>query len=396
MKITILLTLTGALALNTVFAQQSNGQAPAAKRNEVSLSFGDIPMLKEAFIDAAPDDRNDGIAVGKLGIDAGNKAMILKLAQEIAEGKHGNFDSFLIAHKGKLIFESYYRRGRINLPHPQASATKSYTSLALGRAIQLGYLSMADLHKPLVSFLKDLDPSKFVAGVEKITLHQALTMRSGISISQEHRKAFDQNADQLKGQKHVQAYLEHTSPITTESQSFAYKEDPSLVMQVIEAVVPGTAKDFIKGELLDKMRITNYEWGTDNISGLPSAGNGTSMTSRDMVKWGILTLNKGKWKGEQLVPAAFVTQATSKIVDQSKEYDAPAKGVSGTAYGYFYWQADFSTGDESFLAKSARGGSGQNIYVIDGLDLVVVTTTHRPVDSSVSLTSERVLPAFIK
>ncbi|WP_106794224.1 serine hydrolase [Aquimarina sp. Aq78] len=386
----ILLVLT-----QSSFAQQSDSQAPEATAAEATLSFRDIPELKKAFIDVAPTDRKDGILVGELGIDGGNKAMVLKLAQEIANNKYGNFDSFLIAHKGKLLFESYYSRGRINLPHPQASTTKAYTSLALGRAIQLGYLSMADLHKPVISFLKDLDPTKFVAGAEKITLHKALTMRSGIRISTEQREEFEKIPALLKGQGQVQAYLEHSAPITEESQSFKYQFDPILVMQVIDAVVPGTAKDFIKNELLDKMGITNYDWET-GVSGLPSSGSRSSMTSRDMVKWGTLAINKGKWNDEQLVPAAFVAKATSKIVDQREEYDDNAKGVSGTAYGYFWWQADFSTGDKSYLSKSARGGSGQNIYVIEALDLVVVTTTHRPVDSSVSLTATRVLPAFIK
>ncbi|MEP1096392.1 MAG: serine hydrolase [Cyclobacteriaceae bacterium] len=395
MKLTILLLSIGALSLNTAFAQQSNGQAPLAKGNEATLSFGDIPELKDVYITASPTKRNDGIPVGVLGDDGGNKPMILQLAQEIANGKLGNFDSYLIAHKGKLIFESYYRKGRINLPHPQASATKSYTSLALGRAIQLGYLTIADLHKPITNFLKDLNPTKFVNGVEHITLHKALTMRSGIQLSSEQREELDKDPSLLKGQGQIQAFFEHSKPITEASQVFAYKDDPRLVMQVIEAVVPGSAKDFIKKELLDKMGITNYNCESD-INGLPNSGNGTRMTPRDMIKWGTLAMNKGKWNGEQLVPAEFITQATSKIVDQSEEYDAPSRGVSGTAYGYFFWQADFSKGDKSFLAKSARGGSGQNIYVIEELDLIVVTTTHRPVDSSVSVTAERVIPAFIE
>lgn len=395
MRFAKMLVLTNIVFLSTAYAQDNFQNAPEATAAEARLSFSDISYLNEAFIDATPTDRKDGIPVGKLGKDGGNKALILKLAQEIADGKYGNFDSFLIGHKGKLVFESYYRRGRINLPHPQASATKAYTSLALGRAIQLGYLTMADLDKPLINFLKDLDQTKLVEGVEKITLHKALTMRSGIRLSREQREEFEKTPDLLKGQGQVQAYLEHSAPITPASQRFKYQFDPMLVMQVIEAVVPGSAKDFIRNELLDKMGITNYNWGTD-ISGLPKSGNGTSMTPRDMIKWGTLALNKGKWNGEQLVPAAFVAKATSKIVDQSEEYDAPSRGVSGTAYGYFFWQADFSTGDKSFLAKSARGGSGQNIYVIEELDLIVVTTTHRPVDSSVEVTATRVVPAFIK
>jgi CubicO group peptidase (beta-lactamase class C family) len=143
------------------------------------------------------------------------------------------------------------------------------------------------------------------------------------------------------------------------------------------------------------MGITNYDWGTD-ISGLPRSGSGSSMTSRDMIKWGTLAINKGKWNGKQLIPEAFIAKATSKIVNQSDEYDDIPSGISGTAYGYFWWQADMLVGDKSYLSKAARGGSGQNIYVIEALDLVVVTTTHRPVDSSVSVTATRVLPAFIK
>ncbi|WP_271784509.1 serine hydrolase domain-containing protein [Aquimarina algiphila] len=390
-----LLLLIFLILANSSFSQRSDNNPPEATVAEAKLSFKDIPYLKKAFITTIPTHRKDGIPVGKLGVNGGNKEVILKLAQEIADNKYGNFDSFLIAHKKKLIFESYYLRGRINLPHPQASATKTYTSLALGRAIQLGYLTMADLDKPLISFLKDLDSSKFVKGVEKITLHQALTMRSGIDISKDKRKELEENSDLIKGQKHVQVFLEHTAPITSDSQIFKYKDDPRLVMQVIDAVVPGSAKDFIKNELLNKMNITNYHWLTD-VSGLPRSGSGSSMTSREMVKWGILTANKGKWHGEQLIPEAFIARSTSKIVDQSEEYDDIPSGVSGTAYGYFWWQADMLIGNKNYLSKAARGGSGQTIIVIDELDLVVVTTTHRNVDDPVSVTATRVLPAFIK
>lgn len=390
-----IITLFISLILNSLMsAQENHKKAPRATIAETELSFSDIPDLNEVFIDVAPRDRKDNIPVGKLGVDGGDKEVILKLAKDIANGKYGNFDSFLIAYKGKLLFESYYSRGRINLPHPQASATKTYTSMALGRAIQMGYLTMADLDKPIISFLKDLNPSKFVKGTEKITLHQALTMCSGIDINEDKRKELEENPNLIRGQKHIQAYLEHTKPITKTSQIFKYKDDPRLVMQVIEAVVPGSAEDFIKKELLDKMGITNYNWGTD-ISGLPKSGSRSSMTSRDMMKWGILAIDKGKWKGEQLVPANFIEKATSKIVDQSEEYDDTPNGVSGTAYGYFWWQADLSSGGKKYLSKAARGGSGQTIIVIEELDLVVVTTTHRTVDDPVSVTATRVLPAFI-
>lgn len=378
------------------FAQQSDSLAPEVTAAEAKLSSRDIPYLKKAFIDATPTDRKDALVVGQLGVNGGNKDMIVQLAQEIADNKHGNFDSLLIAHKGKLLFESYYKRGRIDLPHYQASATKTYTGLALGRAIQMGYLTMADLDKPLVSFLKDLDPTKFVDGAENITLHQALTMTTGIRISSDKWKEFEKNPGPLKGQGLVQAIFGHSAPITPESQSFKYGTGPMLVMTVIEAAVPGTAAEFIKNELLGRMGITNYSWRT-HYNGLPEAGWRTSMTSRALVKLGTLAMNKGKWNGEQLIPEAFIAKATSRILYTGD--DDPfggGKDVSNYGYGYFWWNANLKYGNKSYFSASAQGGHGQFIILIEELDLMVVVTAHDREPSTLQITAKRILPAFIK
>ncbi len=389
--------LSNMICLGTAYAQNGGrNTAPEATAAEAAMDFRDISYLKEAYIDPTPADRKDGIHVGELGTNGVNKAMLIKLAQEIADHEHGNYDGLLIVHKGKLVFESYYKRGRIDLPHPQASATKAYTALALGRAIQMGYLTMADLDKPLVSFLKDLDPTQFVEGVDKITLHQALTMRGGLRISDEQREAFEQNPDPLKGQGLVQTLFEQSAPITSASQPFAYGNyNPTLVMQVIEAVVPGSAEDFIKAELLDKLGITNYSWPTD-ISGLPRAGSRSNMTSRDMVKWGLLAMNKGRWNSEQLIPEAYITKAIHRIVTNGDEENFDDHGdVSNIGYGYFWWQADLKAGDKRYFSTSAQGGSGQTIILIEELDLIVVSTVHRLETSVLQMTAERILPAFI-
>ena len=362
------------------------------------LKFWDVPELEEAFIDLAPAPRGDGIAVGELGVDGGNEDMIVQLAKEIAEGQHDNHDSLLIVHKGKLLFESYYRWGRVNLTHPQASATKTYTGLALGRAIQLGYLTMADLDKPVVSFLNDLDPSKFVEGAELITLHQALTMRTGFTLSDEQREALEEDPSQIEGQRFVQALLEQSAPITRDSQSaFKYGNyGPPLVMQVIDAVVPGTAEDFIKDEVFGKMGITTYRW-LQGPDGLPAAGWKSSFTSRSMAKVGILAMNKGKWNGEQLVPEAYIRKATSRIVKNGDDdIFGGGKDVSNQGYGYYWWSGDLKSGDKTYFSASAQGGGGQFIVLIEELDLIVVVTSHVRHPSTLQLTAERILPAFIE
>lgn len=355
----LLLLILWTLA-NSSFAQQ----APKASTVEAQSSYRNIPVLKKAFISPTPAHRNDGLAVGKLNLQDDKQARILKLAQEIGNNVHGKYDGLIVSHKDKLVLESYYRRGRINLPHQQASVTKGYTALALGRAIQLGYLTMADLDKPLIGFLKDLDPKKLVKGAEKITLHKAMTMRSGVRLSLDQRKALVKKPQQLKGQELIQAWLSLSKPITAKSQTYSYGLDPDLVMQVIEAVVPGSAQDFIKKELLNKMGISNYHWKR-GISGISEARQNAYMTLRNMVKWGRLILNQGKWNGEQLVPAAFIAKATSPITRAAASWQP-----KNYHYGYYWYQTNIKVGSKNYSANMAWGGGGQYIIVIKALDLI--------------------------
>lgn len=384
--------IAAALLVSTsVFAEHDHNNAPVATVAETEGSFRDLPKLKKAFFDTAPADRKDGLAVGELANNSAEKARVLQLAHELADQKLGKYDSLLIASQGKLVFESYYLRGRVNLPHWQASATKAYTTLIVGRAIQLGYLTMADLNKPLTSFLKDLDTTKFVDGVEKITLHQAMTMRSGLRFSDEQMKKFREEREQFSGLAQVQAFLELSKPITLGSQTFKYRgTDPIMVMQVIDAVVPGSAKDFIKSELFDKLEINNYKWREDH-SGLPIGDAGSNITSRDMVKLGTLVINKGRWNDKQLISATFLAKATSNITNAAADWHPDSFN-----YGYYFYQSNIEFNDKSYDTNIVWGGGGQYIVIVEELDLVVAINGHDREDTIFTQVAERIIPAFVK
>ena len=389
------LFLTGASTIGTAGAEErhasNNGSsAPEATAAELNIPFRDIPVMETAFIDTVPALRADGIPVAELNVDADQKAAIIKLAEEIGAGQQGRYDSMLIAHDGNLVFESYFRRGRINLAHPQASATKGHTSLILGRAMQLGYLSMADLNRPIIDFLDDLDRSKLVPGADKITLHKALTMHGGLSVSDEQWQELEKTPAPLQDQGLVQTLLEKSGPITDESQTYKYGNfNPILVMSVIDAVVPGTAEDFIKTEVLDKLGISNYSWDT-HVSGLPQAGWMVSMPSRDMLKWGSIVLNEGKWNGEQLVSAEYLKRATSALVKPTEDWMPDSY-----RYGYFWYQTPVLVDDKTYDASFAWGGGGQRVIVVDALDLVIVITGHDRDDEIMTQIADIVIPAFV-
>lgn len=358
--------------------------------DEHEVSFWEIPYLNKAYVSTTPEDRKDGIAVDTLAVDSAAQNAILKLSQEIFDGQHGSYDALLIAHKNKLVFESYYKKGRINLPHGQASAVKAYTSLALGRAIQMGYLSMEDLNKPLIGFLKDVDPKKMTEGAEKITLHKALTMHGGLNIDSDAWKEIEKDSVRLKGQGLVQTLLEQSGPITPASQTYLYGNfNPMLVMTVIDAVVPGTAENFIKTELLDKLGISNYKWAT-HVNGMPEAGWKASLLSRDMLKLGHLIQSNGKLNGEQLISAAYLAKATSGLVKPTQDWMP-----KDYRYGYFWYQTPFKVGQKRYDATFAWGGGGQRIIVIKELDLTIVVSGHDREDKIMTPISEIIIPAFV-
>ncbi|MGB8166341.1 MAG: serine hydrolase [Chthoniobacteraceae bacterium] len=368
-----------------VFAQDANGLAPeVVDPSPKSISWAAeklLPDLEKPYLSAAPTDLQDGIAVGKLA----NSEAVLKFADEIARGEHGDVDSLLIAHRGQLLFESYFRRGRINYPHFQMSITKSYTAMAIGRAIQLGYLTMTDLDKPVISFLKQLDRSKLVPGAEAITLAEAMNMRSGVRLGDGEAKELLKQPEALKGQGQIQAYLEHSAPIPNSPREFKYQEaDPSMTMQVLDAVVPGGARSFIEKEVLGKMGITNFNWEND-VSGLPKAAAGSSVRSRDMVKWGLLVMNGGAWNGEQLIPMAFIEKATERLYTNAQ----------GASYGFFWWRQNVEVGGKTYDQKSGRGAGGQFIQMYPELDLIIVITAHEQgMGKMLTDAPARVIPAL--
>ena len=374
--------------------QASLTKAPEIELTNVKGSIQDfertVPDLSGAYYSLAPRDRNDGLKVG----DISHRSELVELAKDIAAGKLGAYDSILITHQNKLVFESYYNKGRVNLPHYQASASKAYTTFAIGRAIQMGYLSMQDLHRPVLDFLEQVDRKQLTPGIEKITLHHTLSMRSGLRISVEKQRELLKKPALLKGQKLAQAYFTHSAPVNYDTQTYKYQSiDTRISMLVLDAMVPDGAKAFIQTELLDKLGIENYYW-EDSVSGIPESAFGTSMTSRDMLKWSTLLKQNGHWQRQRLIPSEFLTLATgSHALPNSETFD-----FSDFRYGYYFWGTKIKVGDKQYDARMAWGGGGQFAMALDELDLAIAITANVGMqqDQTFAVLKQRILPIFVE
>lgn len=94
------------------------------------------------------------------------------------------------------------------------------------------------------------------------------------------------------------------------------------------------------------------------------------MSARDLARFGLLFLNKGRWGERQVVPESWIAESTSA-------YSITSRNVG---YGYMWW---VSAGDQHFGSRfgkgtfSARGYGGQFIIVSPRNNLVITHLTER-------------------
>ena len=317
----------------------------------------EIPDLQRAYISSNPQDLNDGLKVGRLDAPGAAKAIeALRVAD--SKGQFANLDSILLWKDGKLIFEMYARRGRVDAPHYAMSITKTLTSMTLARAIQLRHLKLNDLDRPVVDFMPNINRKKIKQGVEAITVKDALMMKSGLRFKD--RFTDRQLALDYEGQEYFQKLFENTAAVTTQSKKYKYGGvDPLLVMMVINQKVPGRVQDFIRKELVGNVRGDVYLW-SEHGSGLPKAGAGSSLTSRTLMKLGVTVLQSGKFNGRQLLDPDYV----KLIMDQQK------------GEGYFYFFHNRKVRSEKINFISGIGAGGQLMSIFPELNVVAVATSH--------------------
>jgi CubicO group peptidase (beta-lactamase class C family) len=98
-------------------------------------------------------------------------------------------------------------------------------------------------------------------------------------------------------------------------------------------------------------------------------GGGLYLRPRDMLKFGQLYLNGGRWRGRPVLAGEWVRESWA-----SRGRLAPLER-NGNRYGYLWWHQDYRVGDRFLKALEARGYGGQYISVVPELKLVIAITS---------------------
>lgn len=304
----------------------------------------------------------------------------------IREGAYGNIHSVLIFRRGKLVSESYFpgedennhqgKIGRIlhdaDTLHDVRSVSKSVVGLAVLVAHDRGYIR--NLDEPLFNFFPEYTERYAREGKSKITVRHLLTMTAGLGWNEDVPYGhFDNTPAKFARAADPIEFVLARPLITAPGTKFLYNGGlTQLLAEIVKRSTGQNVEQFTHAHLLSPLGIRSYEWAKRR-DGEPDADSGLRLRSRDLAKIGLLIMNRGQWRGRQLLPAKLVDDAVGEHIVIPQEGEAAALG-DRQAYGYQIWRSSFLIGHERVDLIELSGNGGQKVYIDDAHELMLVTT----------------------
>lgn len=242
------------------------------------------------------------------------------------------------------------------------SASKAVNAIVVGRAVQLGLVSLDD---PVSRFFPEADEAH-----GRILLRHLITQSGGLRFSLSGDGFNNSFSDGVR-------IALHQDVVHPPGTYFEYQQHGlTLLLGCVARAAGGDVQDFAQRELFSRLGIERREWfWVRDRAGWTAGWVGFFLSPRLMPRLAHLLLNEGVWNGERLLPAGFVRAARS------------SNPVNG-GYGYLMWTNE---GDnywtssvpgrrlvERPIVPSAprdlfvmAGILGQELFAIPSLDMVI-------------------------
>ena len=261
--------------------------------------------------------------------------------------------SLMIVRHGKIVAEGWWNPYNADSPHLLYSLSKSFASTAIGLAIQEDLINIDD---QVISFFPDKTPEEPSENLKSMRIRDLITMNTG------HRSNTSGRIQNYEGgwvAGFLSLEVEH-KPGTI----FVYNSGATYMLSaIIQKVTGQTLVEFLQPRLFHPLEITKPTWQSDP-DGINVGGWGLSVTTKDIAKLGQLYLQKGSWKGQQILTEAWVKTATSL---QTSNGSNPASDWD-QGYGYQFWRCRNN-------AYRGDGAFGQYCIVMPDQDAVIAITS---------------------
>ncbi len=261
--------------------------------------------------------------------------------------------SFALLRDGAVISEETWYPYRADDVHILNSLSKSFTSTAVGFAVDEGHLTIDDY---VAKFFPNELPDVISENLSKVKIRHLLSMSVGHGEDSTGR--FGEATDGNWAKAFLACAVDH-EPGT----HFVYNSGATYMLAVIvERLTGEKLPEYLRSRLFDPIGIETITWDTCP-RGHTVGGWGMSINIDAIVRFGWLYLQQGVWEGKRVVPKGWVSLATSKQVENGSD----PNNDWNYGYGFQFWRSQHGN-------YRADGAFGQFCVVVPGQNMVIATT----------------------
>lgn len=265
------------------------------------------------------------------------------------KAKRLHMHAMMILRHGRVIAEASFAPWSGGRLHMLFSLSKSFTSTAVGFAVQDGLLRVTDR---LVDFFPELLPAEPCENMKKMTIRHMLSMNTGHG--EEPRRIGDNWEAEF-----LRSYVEYEPGTHFLYNTFA----TYMLAAVVQKVTGKKLLAYLREKLMDPLGMSPDIWFEESPTGVATGGYGLNVRVEDIAKLGQFYLQKGRWEGKQLLNEDWIRDAATPWSDNSNHGGKDSDWGSG--YGYQFWMCkpeNVFRGDGAF---------GQYCVVLPDQDMVI-------------------------
>jgi CubicO group peptidase (beta-lactamase class C family) len=298
---------------------------------------------------------------------------------EAADKNTNEIHSYMLMRHGRIIAEGWWNPYRPELKHTMYSLSKSFVSTAVGFAVSEKLLHTDD---KVISFFPYEIPETLSVKLAKMTVKDLLIMSAGQDPDPTFRVAGTSGS-------WVKTYL-NTPVINDPGSKFLYNSLATFMLSAIVQKATGKKViDYLKPRFFEPLGISGEDW-EENGQGINTGGWGLRLKTEDIARAGQFYLQKGKWNGQQLLPSAWIEEATTAWIEQNPGAPQAIKDSSDwmQGYGYQFWRCRNN-------AFRGDGAYGQYMIIMPQQDAVLAITSETlDMQKELNLVWKYLLPAM--
>ena len=244
--------------------------------------------------------------------------------------------SISVRYKGETVLEGAWAPFSLSDPQMMHSLSKIGTSICVGFALDEGKLHLED---HFLKYVREELPASYDEALEDITIYDLITMQAG-------SKECCNNVWFSRIEKDWETnWLKQPQIREDIGKAFHYDSGCSYTLsRIVSKVMGENCLSIMQKRVFDKMGFGRINWLT-SPEGHNTGGWGMYLTASQISALAQLLLQKGNWKGEQLVPAWWIEEMGKMRVEIPGD---EKKALTHYAY-------HIKAGKEIFAAEGAFG-----------------------------------------